>query len=580
MLNPRGTGSWQRTSPVAIAIFVGRAAKWVYNHHGAMGQFVVAVGAVAFLLRNPQYAIATIAAALLLVLTVGILQYWFFRFRIEDDRILIRQGVLKRTATAVPFERIQGINVDRRLAERLLGLVTVALDTPGAAGAEGELPAVAPEVAERLLAKVAEHQGEASLERAGTESGARTGSQERFAGDDEAGAAAEAEAGAAAETASVPKARRDRRERRGDIVQQLGLRDVLRLGVASPGVFLHGVVLALLFSGQLDAAQDRLQDAFEAVAGAFGEGARASLVATTTLLLGLLFLILAWRVGSALVRHHGYTLWDEGSSYRSRAGLITRREMAVGIRKVQQLRLYQSLWFRCFGRYRLRAPTIGMSIDDIDGNEALSALSAPALEVPWADDALVERMRSGVLSGEAERLALLPGDPAFRRVSPIYIRAVALRLVFVGAPLGALALFFLGYIGLQSWDLSGSEEIAAWQRGLPVWGYASAVWGGLCVTLAGPIGWLRWRARAYTHDDDGLACRSGLIGRSVAACVFRKAQGVVVRRSPLQRRHGLATIEVETACGDLTVSYIAVAEARRLRDHIAYRVESSNRRWY
>ena len=254
--------------------------------------------------------------------------------------------------------------------------------------------------------------------------------------------------------------------------------------------------------------------------------------------------------------------------------------MAVGIRKVQQLRLRQSLWFRCFGRYRLRAPTIGMSIDDTDGNEALSALSAPALDIPWADDALVEKMRSGVLSGEAERLALLPGDPAFRRVSPLYIRAVALRLVFVGAPVGALAILFLGYIGLQSWDLSGSEEIAAWQRGLPVWGYASAVWGGLCVTLAGPIGWLRWRARAYTHDDDGLACRSGLIGRSVEACVFRKAQGVVVRRSPLQRRHGLATIEVETACGDITVPYIAVAEARRLRDHIAYRVESSNRRWY
>ena len=557
MLNPHATGTWQRTSPVAIAIFVGRAAKWVYNHHGAMGQFVVAVGAVAFLLRNPQYAIATIAAALLLVLTVGILQYWFFRFRIEDDRILIRQGVLKRTATAVPFERIQGINVDRRLAERLLGLVTVALDTPGAAGAEGELPAVAPEVAERLLAKVAEHHGEASPEEAGRESGAR----------------------AEAETASVPEARRDRRERRGDIVQQLGLRDVLRLGVASPGVLLYGVLL-LLFSGQVDVAEDWLQGAFETVAGAVGDGTLALVVATTTLLLGLLFLILAWRVGSALVRHHGYTLWDEGSSYRSRAGLITRREMAVGIRKVQQLRLYQSLWFRCFGRYRLRAPTIGMSIDDVNGNEALSALSAPALEVPWADDALVERMRSGVLSGEAERLALLPGDPAFRRVSPIYIRAVALRLIFVGAPVGALALFFLGYIGLQSWDLSGSEEIAAWQRGLPVWGYASAVWGGLCVTLAGPIGWLRWRARAYTHDDDGLACRSGLIGRSVAACVFRKAQGVVVRRSPLQRRHGLATIEVETACGDITVPYIAVAEARRLRDHIAYRVESSNRRWY
>ena len=528
---------------------MGRAAKYVYDRHGPFAQFAAAVGLAAFLVRNLQYAVPTLVAVLLAVVVSGGLQYWFFRFRLDDDRILIRQGVLKRTATDLPYERIQGILVNRSLAERLLGLVTVALETPGSFGPEGELPAVAPEVAERLKARVAEHQGDASPPPMADEP-------------------------TAAEPGSGPT-----------LVQRLGFRDVLQLGIASPGVFLYVVMLLTLgrgiddFARVMDDVAVRLGDALESMTGAAGGGALAAALVAAALVLGVLALILLGRVGAAMVRHHDYTLWDEGGSYRSQAGLVTRREVAVGTRKVQQLRLKQSLPFRAFRRYRLRAPTVGLTSDDEGVEDALGDLSAPTLEIPWADDSMVERIRSGLLRDEGRRLALLPGDAAFRRISPLYIRAVAIRLVLVGAPAGAAALFVLGWMVAQSWEEVRSEVLLL-ERFFSIWGYAAASWGALCLILAAPIGWLRWRAKAYMHDEDGLACRSGLIGRSVEACIFRKAQGVVVRRSPLQRRHGLATIEVETACGDITVPYIGHAEARRLRDHIAHRVESSTRRWY
>ena len=62
------------------------------------------------------------------------------------------------------------------------------------------------------------------------------------------------------------------------------------------------------------------------------------------------------------------------------------------------------------------------------------------------------------------------------------------------------------YIGS---DALAPEDYIGLLRGL---GFAALVWGGVCLVTALPIGWLRWRQHGYMHDDDGIVCRSGLIG--------------------------------------------------------------------
>ncbi len=566
-MNPSDSGAWQRTSPVAVVFFVGKSAKWVYDRYGMLGQVVAAIGITAFLLRNPQYAVLAIIAALFTVLVVGGLQYWFFRFRIEEDRILIRQGVVNRTAVDLPFDRIQGINVNRRPIERVLGLVTVVLDTPGSVAAEGQLAAVKPEIAERVLARVAEHQVEGLAEGAAVRIDLHSESDQH----------SRAEAGTPPTATPM-----DRPQPRGEVVCRLGGHDLFRLGLASPGVMLYAAAL-LVVGRQVDIATGAALGAFGAVRGAAaGSGALAAVVAAAVLVLGFLLLVLAGRMGSAVVRYHGYTLWREGRSYRSRAGLFTQKEAVARIRKIQQLRLYQKPLFRFFGRYRLEAPPIGGPIgdEDADVRNTLGLPGAKALEVPWADSALVQRIRSGVFRGEGERLAALPGDEAFTRVSRLYIRAAALRFFFVGVPVGVVLLFLLSYMVSASWRGPDVDGYLLRMRSLETGGVAAAIWVALGLVMAGPIGWLRWRAKAYMHDDEGLSCRSGLIGYSVEAFLFRKAQGVTVRQSLLQRRHGLATLKVETACGSVTVPYIEYAKVCGLRDLIIHKVESSRRRWY
>ena len=155
---------WQRTSPFAIVFFVGKTIKTYARN---FTQLIVTFGALAVLIRRTPYLFLLIPLGVLAIIASGVLQYWFFRFRIQDDRILIRQGVLKKTSLDLPFDRVQGINVERSLIDRALGLVTVSLDTAGSAGAEGQLPSVNTELADLLRTRVGARQRARSADAVG-----------------------------------------------------------------------------------------------------------------------------------------------------------------------------------------------------------------------------------------------------------------------------------------------------------------------------------------------------------------------------------------------------------------------------
>ena len=145
------SGQWRRISPFAVVFFVG---KTIRNLVRGYVQLVAAFGALAVLIRGTPYAALLIPLALLMIIAVAVLRYWFFRFRIEEDRIHIRQGILEKTSVELPFHRIQGISVERRPVDRLLGLVTVSLDTAGSETTEGELPCVKGDLAEELQTRI------------------------------------------------------------------------------------------------------------------------------------------------------------------------------------------------------------------------------------------------------------------------------------------------------------------------------------------------------------------------------------------------------------------------------------------
>jgi uncharacterized protein len=96
----------------------------------------------------------------LAVLLAILLVYWPGRryrawsWREEEDELHIGWGVWTRVRTAVPFARVQHIDVAAGPLQRPLGLATLILHTAGTRGASVVLPGLAPAEAERLRDRI------------------------------------------------------------------------------------------------------------------------------------------------------------------------------------------------------------------------------------------------------------------------------------------------------------------------------------------------------------------------------------------------------------------------------------------
>ena len=551
-MTPSDPGAWQRTSPFAIVFFIGRTIK---SFTQSLIQLVATFGVLAVLIeRNPQVWLA-IPVGILAIIAGGVLQYWFFRFRIEEDRIHIHQGVVRKTALDLPFDRVQGINVERSLIDRILGLVTVSLDTAGSGTVEGQLPSVTSELADDLRGRI------------------RASRPAKAAEGVSAGDVSDVSADGVTRETSAPA------ESLGQVLLKLRAGDIVRIGFANRNLVLAAAFLAI-FGQSFAFAEETLSPILESFAGA-GTLSQV-LVVIGFVLVGLAIVLF----GAAFLRYHGFTLWREGTAYRTRAGLLTQREVVVENRKIQQLTLSHNLILRLFRRHRLRA--LPAALVPKGGGEAAGLQIAEVLEVPLLKGPEAEDLRARLFGREGGALSLLPQTPAFKRVSPTYIRALTLRISFTSVLIATpfligvlqadagtrLADAVLGFTGTTFLSpLLADGVVGPVALGLFLWWLAS-------IPVAALIAWVRWRRQGYLHDDDGLASRSGFVGRKVDAFLFRKAQSVDVTQSPLQLRKGLATLHVRLACGQVVVPYLDLGVASRLRDYMLYRVESSRRRWH
>ena len=73
---------------------------------------------------------------------LSILHYFRFDFYIKKDALVINRGLLNRTHTSVPFDRIQVINFEASVVHRLLNVVKIVVETAGSKSSESEIYAL------------------------------------------------------------------------------------------------------------------------------------------------------------------------------------------------------------------------------------------------------------------------------------------------------------------------------------------------------------------------------------------------------------------------------------------------------
>jgi len=383
-------GAWQRTSPLAILFFLGKLIRDIVKN---AWQSLAPLAAFLVAYKGDLVEKAIIGGGGFLVVTslIAVLNYWFFRFQLTDDSILIRQGVLKKKQLDIKFDRVQGINTTQNIVFRALGLVTVKFDTAGSSGNEGNLPAVPRSFAESLRARI--------------------GAPKTLPEDGEDAAVA-------------------------DPLVRLDWRDMIYIGLADRRVY---VVLALVApliermgETRVNFAENYIREAAKSTIS-FGIGVSA--LTAITVIVGVIVMFTLISIGAAFLRYHNFELFLEGSTLRSTGGLLTRHEHSMDLRKIQTLRLTQGLVQRGLNFYRLIAR---------QARSSQKNSSSKNFVIPRVSAVQAEHLRELLLAPEGDKLVQNPASARFNSISPYYMRSRILINVLVPVVLAVLLLIQSG----------------------------------------------------------------------------------------------------------------------------------------
>lgn len=391
--------------------------------------------------------------ALLMVIGPTLTHYLTYRYRFEQDELVIRWGWLQRIERHVPFAKIQGIDAHEGMLHRLVGAVAVTLETGGGTEAEGKISAVSRAAFDTMREQVYEGRQHRVVDAPGAESATPSGIS---------------------------------------TVAHLSPRETMLAGlVLGKGMFLIGAAVALLFEFGLsdpiihwlfddDTGEQGLLSSLFAGVRADGDIAGAVLIGS-----GLLaaFLLVVRGLASVLtaLRFHDHRLERINDDLRVSCGLLTRSSSSTPIHRIQSLTVTEGPWHRLTGRVTVQVATAG-------GGEENEQVASRETLTPF----LRRRELEGLIA-IALRGLVLPGGDWGTAASRAYRRALLEYTVIWTVPL-ALCWYIWWAMGVACVVLAVISIAAAMRR------IAHYRWIAFDEGVALRTGWL-WRGTTIVRYD-------------------------------------------------------------------------------
>lgn len=241
-----------------------------------------------------------------LVVTASVLTYAFYRFRVTEDSIQARSGVLFKKHLNLSFERIQNISLEHPFYFRPLGLVTLRIDGAGAAGEEVSLAALGRGEAEAIRTYI-------------------LGKRQALGGGDGSESAPE---GAAAEVEQA------------FFTRSLG--DLVIHGLTNNRAFLAIAGLAaVLAQGNtaVESLMETLVARIDIIVGDFSLVRLAVLFVAAFIVVTIVLALLSVLV--SIVQYFGFTIYRTSSGLTVKRGLMTRHEINIRKSRIQTVALRQ-----------------------------------------------------------------------------------------------------------------------------------------------------------------------------------------------------------------------------------------------
>ena len=463
------------------------------------------------------------ALAFAVPVTVGaVLQYAVFRYRLAPDEMVVRDGLLTRTERHIPYARIQNVDLVQNPLHRLLRVALVRVETASGSKPEAVMRVLSLDAVDEMRSAVFTGRGEPAAARAPGWSPADAGA--------------------------------------GPLLH-LGVGELAKLGtISNRGLVVVGAVAGLWwqrtrFGSDLgDWAAPLVESVLARWPGlAGGPPILQAVLGGAVLLVAAVVLLRLFSIGWYLLQLYDFTLRRRGPDLAAAYGLLTRVSRTIPTSRVQSLRATESPLHRWFGRQSVELRTAGGGAGpdvnaDLDGAGGGASAEKQWL-APLVETARVPALIEAVLPDaglDRVRWEMLPRR-AWRR---IFVRCVAVAVL---PP-----------------TLAAAVALSPWMFLLVVpGGLAAAVHARLTV-----------RHAAYALAPWGVLSRLGWWNRTLTLVRYARIQTVALCESPFDRRHGMASVRIDTAgaaAGRYTIRipYLdretAGAVARRLHDEAARR---------
>lgn len=488
--------------------------------------------------------VIAIASAIVALSVVSSVITWRTRtWELTDAGIMLRSGLVTSKQLQVPYEHIHTVNMSSNLVERVLGLMTLDLDT-GAASSEGEATRI-----RGLQAGMAEALREELFRRKAAML-ADQGLDARAAAD----ASAEADDGASP-TAPAPLP---------DACYTLTTAQLVFAALTEARVVAQAAAFLILIVQGINLLQESALVNLSDVAGDIAVLPVALLVGAVALLLALALVVgFAVSFVMSLIGFAGYRAERAGGRISVERGLLSRTSHTVALERIQSISIRQGIIRQLIGYAEVRASVVGAIGSSDETSTADGVVLHPFIRVTEIEAFLASiapdfsvvktgRVCFDSSSEELEEIGLvrLPRAAARRLAFRTAMKSLALAVALAGAGV------FLAHVLLagESWSMVRLTIGAL----LVVMGVAVVARMILSAVL-------RYRDSRIGHDRTRLVMVVGGVKRRTEIVLRARLQHATASASPFQRMVQVATFMTRTAAtGDLVLRDVSAADADAL----------------
>jgi putative membrane protein len=446
-----------------------------------------------------QWGILASSVLLLLVTLFAIIEWRTFRFRVNNDQLEVKRGLLFTKKDEIPLSRIQNIRYEQPFYFRPLSLGTLVIETAGSKKDEAHLAALdmhqAQTLKSLLLNLTHSNLKHSTLSRSDTA------------------------------VSTTPHAQADSKHNldHAQPIMRKNLRDLILFGFYQNN-FIWFAVIAGPIAGQIN--WDKIFDS--PLAQQFWLWVQQQThqnigLQTVLVIIGLfaiysLFALIS--IIAAILKYHPYQLDKHDDTLQRSGGVISHQQDALAIKRIQLVHAQQPVIARIFNRWTLY-------FKQVKGHE---------VEQKTKQHMLIPSVKSTEVESLLASMAQLSGGatPLPERYTPIHINWLRKRIVV--PLLAATLLSIMGYYGHHSL------------------GFFEFTWFATAMVMLAI--YIRYKQWGYVVADEVIWQHSGFLGQQWKRVAFEKIQHVKITQTQDQKQARLAYVEVGLASGSVVFPYI------------------------